>query len=72
MMTGAMIAQLIVALGPVALDLIQKLVGIWNTSLTPEQVNEICSVTKKSYDDYIAAAKAAVAPPPPPPPAPTP
>lgn len=65
-MTGAVLAQLIIALGPVALDLIPKLIGIWNTSLTVEQVNTICSVTKKSYDDYIAAAKAANAPPTPP------
>lgn len=62
-MTGAAIAQLIIALGPVALELIPKLVGIWNQTLTPDQVNQICSVTKKSYDDYIAAAKAANTPP---------
>lgn len=60
-MSAALIAQLIIALGPVALDLIPKLIAIWNKpSLTPEEVTELCSVAKKSYDDYIAEAKAAV------------
>jgi hypothetical protein len=60
MMTGAMIAQLIIALGPVALELIPKLIAIWSTQLTVDQVNSLCAVTKKSYDEYIAAAKAAI------------
>ena len=58
-MTAAMIAQLVIALGPVALDLIQDLVSVWNKpSLTPEEVLAIVSKTKKSYDDYITEAKA--------------
>lgn len=59
-MTGSTIAQLIIALGPVALDLIPKLANIWNKELTNEEVNEICKVSKTSYDDYISNAKASL------------
>ena len=53
-----MIAQLIIALGPAALDLIPKLTAIWSKpSLTPEEVDALCAPAKKSYDDYIAAAR---------------
>lgn len=57
-MTGAMIAQLIIALGPVALSLIPKLVAIWSTPLTLDQVNVFCDIAQKDYDTYIAEAKA--------------
>ena len=57
-MTGAMIAQLIIALGPVALNLIPKLVAIWSTPLTQAQVSVFCDLAQKDYDTYIAEAKA--------------
>ena len=57
-MNGALIAQLIIALGPTALELIPKLATIWGQELTPEQVLELCQPAKKSYDEYIAEAKA--------------
>mgnify|MGYP001175420853 CR=1 FL=1 len=60
-MTGAMIAQLIVALGPVALTLIPKLVAIWSTPLTQAQVDDFCDLALKDYDTYIAEAKAKLA-----------
>lgn len=56
-LTGAVIAQLIIKLGPVALDLIQKLAAVWTKELTPAEVAELCSTAKKSYEDYIAEAK---------------
>jgi hypothetical protein len=59
-MSASLIAQLIIALGPAALQLIQELAALWSApSLTPEQVQAICSKAQKSYDDYIAAARAA-------------
>jgi len=60
-MTGAMIAQLIIALGPVALSLIPKLAAIWTTALTQAQVEAFCALAEKDYDAYIAEAKAKLA-----------
>lgn len=63
-MTAALIAQLIVALGPTALDLIPKLTALWQApSLTLDQVIALCAPAKESYDAYITAAKAAQSPP---------
>ena len=63
-MTPLMIVNLITALGPTALDLIQKLAAIWSKPLlTVDEVVALCAPAKKSYDDYIAEAKAALAPP---------
>lgn len=60
-MTAAMIAQLVIALGPVALELIPKLVALWQKEeLTVEEVTELCKVARKSYADYIAEAKGAL------------
>lgn len=59
-MTAATIAQLIIVLGPTALDLIPKLHAVWSKpELTPEEVLELCSVAKKRYDDYMAEGRAA-------------
>ncbi len=69
-MTGAELAQLIIMLGPVALDLAPKLAAVWTTNLTPEQVNEYCNYSKKAYETYIAEAKSKLVPPVTPPPAP--
>lgn len=60
-MTGAMIAQLLIVLGPTALKLIEDLVNVWSTPMTPEQVVEFCRAHRKSYDEYIAEARAAAA-----------
>lgn len=58
-MSGAVIAQLIIALGPVALELIPKLASVWNkTDLSVEQVIDLCQPARKSYEAYIAEAKA--------------
>ncbi len=63
-MSAALIAQLIIALGPPALQLIQDLVAVWNKpSLTLDEVNTICNKAQKSYDSYIADAKASSSPP---------
>ena len=62
-MTPQMIVSLIIALGPTALDLIQKLAAIWSKpSLTVDEVVALCAPAKKSYDEYIAEAKAALIP----------
>lgn len=58
-MNAALIAQLIIALGPVALKLIPELAGLWQKgALTVEEVTAFCARSQKSYDDYIAEAKA--------------
>ncbi len=60
-MTASLIAQLVIALGPSALKLIQDLMAVWSKpALTPEEVTKICATAQKSYDDYIAAAKSAL------------
>lgn len=70
-MTGAVIAQLIIALGPAALKLIPELAKVWTTTLTLDQVNTYCDLAQKSYDDYIKEAQDKLNPPvPPAPPAP--
>ena len=62
-MTPQMIVSLIIALGPTALDLIQKIAVIWSKpSLTVDEIVALCAPAKKSYDDYIAEAKASLAP----------
>lgn len=71
-MTGAMIAQLVLQLGPVALQLIQDLIGVWNKELTVDEVTAICAKAQKSYDAYIEEAKAALTPPTVPTPVPVP
>lgn len=61
-MTGQQIAQLIIALGPAALRLIPSLVTIWNRELSVEEVIQYVSLAEKSYDTYIAEAKAKLVP----------
>ena len=59
-MSAAIIAQLIIQLGPAALALIQDLIAVWNKpALSPDEVKAICDRAQKSYDSYIADAKAA-------------
>ena len=44
-MTAAMIAQLLIAFGPSAIQLIQQLNALWNKpSLTTDEVNQLCQV----------------------------
>lgn len=58
-MGAPIIAQLIIALGPTALQLIQDLITVWHKpSLTPDEVKTICSKAQKNYEDYIAEARA--------------
>ncbi len=56
-MSAAIIAQLIIALGPSAFELIPKLAAIWHKpALTEAEIIELCLPAKKSYDDYMAEA----------------
>ena len=58
-MSAAIIVQLITALGPVALELIPRIAAVWRKDeLTPEEVIELLAPIKKSYDQYIAEARA--------------
>ncbi len=59
-MTGSMIAQLIIALGPTALSLISALTGVWSKELTPEEVKAIVDKAQKNYDEYIEEARKAL------------
>ena len=61
-MTAAMIVQLILALGPAALDLIPRLTAIWSKpALTVDEVIALCAPARKSYDEYAAEARARLA-----------
>ena len=65
-MTPNLIAQLIVILGPTALEFIPKLAAIWaKPSLSLQEVNDLCLPAKQSYDDYIANAQKILNPLPP-------
>jgi len=60
-MTALQIVQLIITLGPGALELIPKLQAMWTRPvLSTEEVLDICQVARKSYDDYTAGSAAAV------------
>lgn len=60
-MSAAIITQLLLAFGPGAIALIEKLVAVWNKpTLTTEEVLDICATAQKSYDAYIAEARAAL------------
>ena len=56
-MTGAEFAQLLIILGPRALDLIERLVTNWKTEMPPEQVLEVCKLARKSREDYEKMAR---------------
>jgi len=57
-MTPLMIAQLVIQLGPPALQLIQDLIAVWNKpELSVDEVKAIVDRSKKSYDDYINEAR---------------
>ena len=60
-MTAATIAALLIQYGPGAIDLIEKLVAVWEKpALTLQEVLDITAVAKKSYADYLAEARASV------------
>lgn len=53
-MPANVIAQLIIALGPVALELIPKLAAVWSKpELTADEVLKICEVSEKTYEEYV-------------------
>ena len=57
-MSAAVITQLLVTFGPSAIELIKKLVSVWNKpELTPAEVDEILALAETSYDEYISKAK---------------
>jgi len=57
-MNAAMIAQLLIAFGPSAINLIQELAAIWHKqSLTLDEVNAICAVAQKDLYDGIIPGK---------------
>ena len=58
-MTAALLVQLLIALGPVALDLAPKLAALWSKpELSVEEIINLCAPSKMLYEDYIAAARA--------------
>ena len=58
-MTAAAILELLRLFGPGAIRLVQALAAVWSKpALTVEEVNEICKLAQKSYDDYITEARA--------------
>lgn len=61
-MPAPILAQLIIALGPTALELIPKLAAIWHKpDLSLDEVVALCLPAKKSYDEYLAEARARLA-----------
>ncbi len=57
-MPAPLIAQLIIALGPTALELIPKLTAVWTKpALTPDEVTEMCASARKSYDAGLAEVR---------------
>lgn len=61
-MPAPILAQLIIALGPTALELIPKLAAIWNKpDLSLDEVVALCKPAKKSYDEYLVEARARLA-----------
>jgi hypothetical protein len=61
-MTAPVIAQLIIALGPTALELIPKLAATWTKEeLTVEEILAMCAPAKKSYDQYLIEARTRLA-----------
>jgi hypothetical protein len=60
-MKASTVAQLVISLGPTALEVIPKLATNWDRQLTTDQIVELCATAKKSYDAYMAEARARVA-----------
>lgn len=61
-MNAATIAQLIITLGPTALELIPKLRAVWDRpELTAAEVIALCAPAKKSHDQYLIEARSRLA-----------
>jgi hypothetical protein len=59
-MTPQLIAQLLAAFGPPAIQLIRDLIAVWEKpALSKDEVLAILDRTDKSYDDYINEARGA-------------
>ena len=57
-MTAPLIVQLLIACGPAALEWIASLAKVWSRkSLSLEEVIEMTSSYKKSYDQYLEEAR---------------
>lgn len=59
-MTGAELARLLLLFGPPALEWAGDLAEIWNKEMTPAEVRAWCLARRKTYDEYIAEARARV------------
>jgi hypothetical protein len=60
-MSAAVIAQLLIAFGPPAIQMIQQLVALWNKpALTPDEVMAFCASSQKSFDDYMKQAQSKI------------
>lgn len=60
-MSGALIAQLLIALGPIALELIPKLAALWGKEvLTEAEITELCLPAHKSWVQYRIEAIASL------------
>ena len=58
-MTPALIAQLILTLGPTALELIPRLARVWSKpELSEAEVLELIEPSRKNYESYRAEALA--------------
>jgi hypothetical protein len=58
-MNAAILTQLLISLGAAALELAPKLAAVWSKEkLTPQEIKDLCAPAKKTYDQYIAEAKA--------------
>ena len=58
-MTAALLVQLLVQFGPGAIHLVENLMSVWTKpSLSPEEVATICSLAKKSYEEYMEEGNA--------------
>lgn len=56
-MNAALITQLIIAIGPAALELIPKLTELWTKpELSLDEVKTLCAPARKSYEDYVRQA----------------
>lgn len=56
-MTGAEIAALAIKFGPIAFSLIEDLIAVWTTDMTPQEVLAFVAKHRKSYDQYITDEK---------------
>lgn len=53
-MNAALITQLIIAIGPAALELIPKLTELWTKpELSLDEVKTLCAPARKSYEEYV-------------------